>query len=155
MSFIEEGKKAPVFSLKDKDGEIHKLKDIEEDYIVLFFYPRDNTPGCTIESVNFSKDINKYKKLNTKVIGISGGDEKTKTKFCTKHKLKALMLSDTDYKISEKYGVYGEKKFMGKKYLGISRVTFILDDKRKVIKVYDKVKPLVHSKEILEYLKSL
>ncbi len=152
---LVEGKKAPAFKLKDKDGELHALKDFEEEYIILFFYPRDNTPGCTIEARNFSKDIKKYEKLNAKVIGISGGDEKSKTKFCGKNNLKELMLSDTDFKISEKYGVYGEKKFMGKTFNGIKRVTFVLDGKRKIVKVFGKVKPLTHSKEVLEFLKEV
>jgi thioredoxin-dependent peroxiredoxin len=147
--------KAPEFKLKDKDSNFHTLTDFKEEYKVLFFYPKDNTPGCTIESKNFSDLISEFNKLKTKIIGISGGDEKTKTKFCEKHNLSILLLSDTDFSVSKKYKVYGEKQFMGRKYLGISRVTYILDSKNKIIKTFDKVKPLTHANEVLEFIKSL
>lgn len=149
---IAVGKKAPAFNLADKDGLKVRLSAIEEDYVVLFFYPKDNTPGCTIEANEFSAHIKKFAALNAKVIGISGGDEKSKTKFCEKHSLKTLLLSDSDFSVAKKYGVYGPKQFMGKKYHGISRVTFVLDSKRKVIKVYDTVKPAKHASEVLEFL---
>ncbi|MCB0337093.1 MAG: peroxiredoxin, partial [Bdellovibrionales bacterium] len=114
-----------------------------------------NTPGCTIEAKSFSKEQKKFKDLGVTLIGISGGDEKSKTKFCEKHKLKTLMLSDTDFKVADKYGVYGEKQFMGKTFMGISRVTYVLDANKKVIKRFDKVKPETHPKEVLAYLKEL
>lgn len=151
---LKEGVKAPSFSLKDKDNQVHNLKDINSDFIVIYFYPKDNTPGCTIEANMFNKDLDKFKKLNTTIIGISGGDSKSKTKFCEKHDLKLLLLSDTDFKVSEKFGVYGEKKFMGRTYMGINRVTFTLDKNKYVIKVFQKVKPPIHSKEVLEFIKS-
>ena len=147
--------KAPDFSLKDKDGKNHSLKDIKSKYTVVYFYPRDSTPGCTIEATEFNKYLNHFKRLETTIIGISGGDEKSKTKFCDTHNLKFALLSDTDYKISNKYGVYGEKSFMGKKFMGISRITFVLDKNKKIIKIYDKIKPLIHSNEVLEFIKSL
>ena len=152
---LEEGKKTPAFSLKDKDGEKHSLKNFEEDYLVLFFYPKDNTPGCTIESKGFSAMKKKFEKLDTKLIGISGGDERSKTKFCEKHNLTALMLSDTDFKLSEKLGIYGEKKFMGKTYMGISRSTFVVGPDRKILKVYNKVKPATHPQEVYDFIKGL
>ena len=93
--------------------------------------------------------------MNAEIIGISGGNEKTKDKFCNANNLKILLLSDTDFKISTKYGLYGEKSFMGRKYMGISRVTFILDKNKKIIKIYDKVKPLTHSKEVLKFIEDL
>ncbi len=149
------GNKAPEFSLKDKDCKIHSLKDIKSKYTIIYFYPRDNTPGCTIEANEFNKYLKHFKKLNTTIIGISGGDEKSKTKFCDTHNLEFTLLSDTDYKVSDKYGVYGEKSFMGRKFMGISRTTFILNKSKKIIKIYDKVKPLTHSNEVLEFIKSL
>ena len=152
---ISEGKKAPAFNLSDKDGEKHRLSAIESEYVVLFFYPKDNTPGCTIEASSFSKDMKKFAALNTEVIGISGGDEKSKTKFCEKNKLTNLLLSDTDYAVAKKFGVYGQKSFMGKKFLGIQRCTFVLDEKKKIIKVFDKVKPKEHAKEVLSFIRSL
>lgn len=148
-------KKAPSFSLKDKEGKQIKLNEIKSDYIVLFFYPKDNTPGCTIEAHNFSVDIKKYQKLNTEIIGISGGDEKSKAIFCKKNNLKITLLSDKDFKISNRYNVYGEKKFMGNTYLGISRTTFILNKNKKIIKIFENVKPNIHSKEILDFLREL
>jgi len=147
--------KAPNFSLKDKDNNTFKLSDINSNYTIVYFYPRDNTPGCTIEAHEFSKNKSAFDKLNTTIIGISGGDEKSKTKFCEKNKLKITLLSDPDFKISKKYKVYGEKKFMGRTFMGINRVTFILDKNKKIIKKYEKVKPLSHAKDILEYLQSL
>jgi peroxiredoxin Q/BCP len=152
---LEIGKKAPAFNLPDKDGNKHALKDIDTDYTLLFFYPKDNTPGCTIESQLMNKARDKFAKLNCSVIGISGGDEKTKTKFCDKHDLKIPMLSDTDFTVSTKYDVYGEKKFMGRTYMGISRVSFLLDKDKKIIKVYEKVKPAAHTNEVLSDLKAL
>lgn len=155
MNLLKEGKKAPAFTLPDKDDVKHKLSEVDADYTVIFFYPKDSTPGCTIEANEFSADIKKFEKINTKIIGISGGDSKTKSKFCEKHNLKTLLLSDTDFKVADKYGVYGEKQFMGKKFMGINRVTYILGADKKVIKVYDKVKPKEHSKEVLEFIKSI
>lgn len=145
-------RKAYSFNLKDKDGNSYKLSDFDDDFIVLYFYPKDNTPGCTIEANEFNKALPKFKKLNTKVIGISGGDEKTKQKFCDKHGLKFLLLSDTDFKVSKKYGQFGEKKFMGRTYEGIFRTTFILDKKRNVVEVIEKVKPLGHAKQVLDII---
>jgi peroxiredoxin Q/BCP len=146
--------KANNFSLKDKNGINYSLEDLNSNFIILYFYPKDNTPGCTIEAIQFSKYVKEFEKLNARVIGISGGDEKTKTKFCEKHNLKILLLSDPDFSVSKTYGVYGEKSFMGKKYFGISRVTFILDKNKKIIKTYNKVKPPFHSSEVLEFLKN-
>lgn len=155
MKLLKEGKKAPAFTLPDKDDVKHKLNEIDSKYTVLFFYPKDSTPGCTIEANEFTSDIKKFEKLDTKIIGISGGDSRTKSKFCEKHNLKTLLLSDTDFKISDKYGVYGEKQFMGKKFMGINRVTYVLDANKKVVKVYNKVKAKGHSKEVLDYIKQL
>ena len=143
------------FELKDKNGELHKLSEVRAKYIVLYFYPKDSTAGCTVEAVEFSKDIDKFNKLNTKVIGVSGGNEESKTKFVENHNLKVLLLSDPDFEVCKKYKVYGEKSFLGRKFMGIKRMTFVLDDNNRVIKVYDKVKPEIHSKEVLDFIKRL
>ena len=150
---VNVGEQAPDFSLRDKDSNIHSLSEINSDHVVIYFYPKDSTPGCTIEAQEFSKDIEEFNKLNTTIIGISGGDEKSKTKFCEKHDLKILLLSDSDFSVSNNYGVYGEKSFMGRKYMGISRWTFVLNKDHKIIKIYDKVKPELHSQEVLEFIK--
>ncbi|MBN1175690.1 thioredoxin-dependent thiol peroxidase [Candidatus Woesearchaeota archaeon] len=151
---IDVGKKAPSFSLSDKDGKKISLKDVDASYTVVYFYPKDNAPGCTIEAHGFEKLKTKFKNANAVVVGISGGDEKSKTKFCEKQNLSILLLSDSDFAVSTKYGVYGEKKFMGKTYMGINRVTFLLDKDKKVIKRYDSVKPLTHPQNVLDDITS-
>ncbi len=147
---IKTGKKAPQFSLSDKDGIEVSLKNLKADYTVLFFYPKDNTPGCTIESKQYSKDLQKFRKMKTAVFGISGGDQKTKAAFCKKHKLEVPLLSDTDFSVAKKYGVYGKKKFMGREFMGIFRVTFLLDSDKKVLKVYEAVSPETNSADVIK-----
>lgn len=144
--------KALNFALKDKDGKLHKLEKINSSFIVLYFYPKDSTTGCTIEAREFSTALEKFASLNTTIIGISGGDEQTKKKFCDKNNLKITLLSDTDFKISKKYKVYGEKNFIGRKYFGIFRTTFILDKNKKIIKIYEKVNSRGHAQEVLDFI---
>ena len=155
MSELKEGTQAPNFTLKDKNGDVHSLLDIKSRYVIVYFYPKDNTPGCTVEATSFSKNLADLEVLGATIIGISGGDEKTKTKFCDKYNLKVLLLSDTDFAVSDKYSVYGERSFMGKKYMGLSRDTFVLDQNHKVIKVFRNVKPITHIAELLDFLKEL
>lgn len=145
---------APDFILKDRLNQEHQLSKIKK-IKVLYFYPKDNTPGCTIESKGFSLMLDEFENLNATVIGVSGGDNKSKEKFCTSHNLKHVLLSDIDFLVSKEYGVYGEKSFMGKKYMGISRITFILDKNNKILKIYENVKPIGHAKEVLNFIKSL
>lgn len=145
---------APDFVLKDHLNQEHQLSKIKRTK-VLYFYPKDNTPGCTIESKGFSSMIKAFENLNAAVIGVSGGDNKSKEKFCSDHNLKHILLSDTEFDVSKEYGVYGEKSFMGKKYLGISRVTFILDKNNKIIHIFEKVKNIGHAKEVLNFIKNL
>lgn len=152
---LEMNKKAPAFNLSDKDGVKHALKDITSKYTLVYFYPKDNTPGCTTEGLEFSKLKSKLDAEGVTIIGISGGDEKSKTKFCDKHKFTITLLSDTDFKVSTKYGVYGEKKFMGRTYMGINRVSFLLNKDKKIIKVYNKVKPAEHATEVLMDVKQI
>ncbi len=147
-----EGKKAPPFSLKDQSGKLHTLKDIKEEFVVLFFYPKDSTPGCTIEAKGFSSKNATFKKRDIKLFGISGGDEKSKAKFCEKSGLTTTMLSDTDFEVAKKFDTYGEKKFMGRKYMGIFRKTFVIDKTRKIVKEFDAVKPEGHAEEVLEFI---
>ena len=148
------GKKAPKFLLPDKNGEKHSLESSETDRVVLYFYPKDDTPGCTLEAQEFSGVASSFKKLGVTVIGISGGDNRSKAKFCLKHDLKIPLLSDSDFAVSEAYGVYGEKKFMGRTYKGIHRTTFIVNVKRGVIEeVFSSVKPEGHAQDILLALK--
>ncbi|HLD15112.1 MAG TPA: peroxiredoxin [Candidatus Nanoarchaeia archaeon] len=147
--------KAYDFSLKDKNGVLHSLKDIKSDYIILYFYPKDSTPGCTIEANEFNNHLQDFKKLKATIIGISGGNEKTKTKFSAKYKLNILLLSDSEFKVSKKYKSYGEKTFMGVKFNGIFRNTFILDKNKNIIKTFEKVKAEGHALEVINFLKTL
>jgi peroxiredoxin Q/BCP len=154
-NLLKLGDKAPEFTLQDMNDCELSLSKVDSIYKVVYFYPKDNTPGCTIQAQQFSKDLKKLKELNAEVIGISGGDAKSKTLFCNKNKLSVTLLSDTDFEIAKKYGVFGEKFFMGRKYLGISRVTFLLDKNNQIIKVYEKASPEKNSAEIISVLKQL
>ena len=122
---------------------------------MIYFYPKDNTPGCTIEAHQFNQHFTEFKKQKVQIIGISGGDEKSKTKFCEKNRLDLLLLSDTDFSVSKKYGVYGKKSFLGRKFMGISRTSYLLDTNKIVLKVYEKVNPFRHAMEVLEDVKRL
>lgn len=144
--------KAPTFSLKDEFGKTHSLSDFKGKWLVLYFYPKDNTPGCTIQARDFTIDSKKYEKLNATVIGISKDDAQSHKQFRSDHKLSLLLLSDQDGKTIDKYGAWGKKQF-GRE--GILRKTFIIDPKGTVQKVYGRVIPLGHSAKVLEDLKSL
>ncbi|MGV8086701.1 MAG: thioredoxin-dependent thiol peroxidase [Candidatus Woesearchaeota archaeon] len=146
------GSTAPNFTLKDQNGKLHKLSDYKGKKVILYFYPKDSTPGCTIEACNFRDDNSQYEKKGAVILGISIDDIKSHKKFSENKKLPFTLLSDVDKKVVEKYGVWKEKSFMGKKYLGTSRETFIIDEKGKIIKHFDKVNVITHSKEILELL---
>ena len=155
MKELKEGTKAPAFKLTNQDGDVIELKSIKEDFIVLFFYPKDNTPGCTIEAKGFSATQKQFKKASIAVFGISGGDSKSKVKFCEKAALSINLLSDTDGTVGEKYGSFGPKVFMGRKFTGFHRKTFIIGPDRKIIKIFDKVKPDGHAEEVLEFIKGI
>lgn len=146
------GTQAPSFHLEDKDGNKVRLNKIDSKYTIIYFYPKDNTPGCTIQAKKFTAKKAELEKLGATIIGISGGDQKSKTKFCEKNELDILLLSDPDFKVSDAYGVYGEKSFMGKKFMGIARTTFILDENKKIIHVYEQVKPSENADDIIAFL---
>ncbi len=149
---VQQGSKAPAFSLTDKDGKLVNLKDIHSTFVVVYFYPKDNTPGCTLEAQEFSQLNKEFEKKDARVIGISGGSDATKQKFCEKHDLSITLLSDSDFKVSSEYGVYGEKKFMGRTFMGIRRTTFVLDKNKNVIHVFENVKAKGHANAVLEVL---
>lgn len=155
MTKVKEGAKAPSFALKDKDGHVHKLNEFDAKYLILYFYPKDSTPGCTLEAQGFNKVLPKLKRLDVQVVGISGGNEKSKAKFCAENELTLLLLSDPDQTVARKYGAFGEKKFMGRTSEGILRKTFLLDREKKIVKIYEEVKPAEHIKEVLADLKDL
>ena len=141
--------KAPLFKLNSTDGEIYSLKNSFGKYVILYFYPKDDTPGCTIETNDFNKLLPKFKKLNCDVLGISKDDLKSHHKFKEKYKIKFDLLSDVELNILKKYKVWAKKKFMGREYDGIHRMTFIVNEEGIVERVIDKVKTKEHAAQIL------
>ena len=147
---LKEGTVAPDFTLKDANGEAVRLKNLRGQRVVLYFYPKDDTPGCTKEACSFRDAFADYKKRNIKVLGVSLDSEASHKKFANKYKLPFTLLADPDHAIADAYGVYGQKKFMGRTYMGVKRMTFLIDEKGKIKKVFEKVKPEEHAREVLE-----
>ena len=150
---IEEGKKAPSFSLPDQDGNIRALKDYLGKKVVLYFYPKDNTPGCTTEACSFRDEFFIFKKVNAVILGISADAIKSHKNFSEKFSLPFPLLSDESKKMIESYGVWKEKSMYGKKYMGIERTTVIIDENGEIKKIFPKVKVNGHTQEVLEALK--
>ncbi|HLG23913.1 MAG TPA: thioredoxin-dependent thiol peroxidase [Candidatus Nanoarchaeia archaeon] len=148
MINLKEGDKAPDFELNDGEGNKLKLSKLKGKKAVLYFYPRDDTPGCTKEACDFRDNIGQLKKSGVEVIGVSNDDEKSHKKFSEKFLLPFRLLSDTEKSVSKIYGVYELKKFMGKEYYGITRSTFLIDESGKILKIYYKVNPEGHVDEI-------
>lgn len=151
---LEVGKKAPDFSLQNQDGKKFSLKDFKGKKVVLYFYPKDNTSGCTKEACSFRDEIKVIEKQNAVVLGVSGDSVSSHKKFADKFELPFNLLSDESKKMLEDYGVWKEKSMYGKKYMGIERTTFIIDENGKIKKIFNKVKVDGHIKEVLEALKS-
>ncbi|HEV8428541.1 MAG TPA: thioredoxin-dependent thiol peroxidase [Pyrinomonadaceae bacterium] len=147
---LKEGSTAPAFKTTDGNGETVNLKDLRGQKVVLYFYPKDDTPGCTKEACSFRDEFSKFKKQGIAVLGVSPDSEKSHQKFATKYKLPFTLLADTDRSIAEAYGVWGEKKFMGRTYMGVNRTTFLIDEKGKIKKIFEKVKPEDHASEVLQ-----
>lgn len=146
------GDRAPDFSLPDQNNTMHHLKDYLGNYVVLYFYPKDDTPGCTLEACSFRDALPDFKLVDTPVIGISADSVQSHGTFHKKFNLSFVLLSDESKKILEAYGVWGEKRFMGKKYVGISRTTFIIDPQGMIAQIYNRVKPIGHARAILKDL---
>jgi thioredoxin-dependent peroxiredoxin len=146
---LKEGTTAPAFKTTDQNGETVSLKDLRGQKVVLYFYPKDDTPGCTKEACSFRDAYSKFKKQGINVLGVSPDKEAAHKKFVTKYQLPFTLLSDTDHSIAESYGVWGEKKFMGRTYMGVHRTTFLIDEKGKIRKIFEKVKPEDHASEVL------
>lgn len=147
---IKEGTNAPAFKTTDANGETVSLKELKGQKVVLYFYPKDDTPGCTKEACSFRDAWGKFKKQGITVLGVSPDSEASHKKFETKYKLPFTLLADKDHAIADAYGVWGEKKFMGRTYMGVLRTTFLIDEKGKIKKVFEKVKPEDHASEVLE-----
>lgn len=152
---LKEGAKAPVFSLDADDGSKVALKDLKGKKVVLYFYPKDDTPGCTKEAIAFSEDIAKFKRAGAVVIGVSRDSVAKHQKFKDKHELKVILGADEDGDVTEKYGVWVEKNMYGRKYMGIERATFLIDEKGVLQRIWRKVKVAGHSDEVLSAVKSL
>jgi thioredoxin-dependent peroxiredoxin len=152
---LTEGDKAPSFSLKDQNGKTVKLTDFKGQPVVLYFYPKDDTPGCTTEACGFRDEHAKLVKAGAVVLGVSPDDEKKHTKFIAKYSLNFSLLADTEHTLAEKFGAWGEKKMYGKSYMGILRSTFLIDAAGKIAKVWPKVKPEGHAADVLADLKKL
>ena len=146
--------KAPIFKLPSTSKKDYSLKDSIGKYVVIYFYPKDDTPGCTIETNDFNKLLPKFKKLNCEVLGVSKDSLKSHEKFREKYKIKFNLLADEEIKVLKKYKVWGKKKFMGREFMGIIRTTYLIDKKGKIIKVWDNVKVKDHAKEVLETLQN-
>jgi|SRR3989339_491694 len=142
--------KAFDFSLPDQDGKLHKLSDYRGQLVVLYFYPKDNTPGCTVEACSFRDNQEKFSKNGIVILGISKDTVDSHKKFAQKHNLRFTIFSDVEKKIIKKYKAWGEKKFMGKTFDGVLRKTYLIDKKGNIVKIYEKVNPLTQAEEILK-----
>jgi peroxiredoxin Q/BCP len=152
---LAEGDKAPDFTLRDQSGEKVKLSDLRGQTVVVYFYPRADTPGCTTQACGVRDRYDEYEKAGARVLGISPDEVEDIAKFAGKYDLGFTLLADPDHKVAEKYGAWGEKSMYGKKYMGVLRSTFIVDPKGKVAKVLPKVQPKKHDKLVLEDLADL
>ncbi len=155
MSNLQVGKMAPEFNLPDQDGKMHSLKDYAGQWVLLYFYPKDDTPGCTTEACGLRDNLPKFRKLKAQVFGVSTDSVKSHRKFADKFELPFTLLSDENKELVKAYDVYKPKKFMGREFLGTMRESFLVDPKGKIAKVYEGVKPAVHADEVLADLKLL
>ena len=152
---LTEGVTAPDFAMSDKDGKSMKLSELRgKKNVVVYFYPKDFTPGCTMEATEFTRDYKKFRDAGIEIVGISPDDEKSHQKFREKMGIPYPLVADTEKEVSKKYGVYGLKSFMGREYMGVNRSTFLIDKTGKIARIYRKVKPAGHSQDVLEVLRT-
>jgi peroxiredoxin Q/BCP len=147
---IKEGEAAPDFEARDAEGSKVKLSDLRGQKVVLYFYPKDDTPGCTKEACSFRDSFAEFGRRGIRVLGVSLDDEGSHRKFADKYKLPFTLLADTDHAVADRYGVYGEKQFAGRKYMGVDRKTFLIDERGRVARVFDKVDVERHADEVLK-----
>ena len=155
MPSVEPGRKAPAFSLKDQDDKTHSLKDYAGRPVVLYFYPKDDTPGCTREACDFRDALPDFKKSKTAVLGVSILDTASKAKFARKHKVSFPLLADPDHVVAEKYGTWKKKSMYGKTFMGLARTTFLIDGAGTVVRRWDNVKVDGHADAVLEAVEAL
>jgi peroxiredoxin Q/BCP len=153
MDELKEGDPAPSFSANDQNGKLVSLSDYKGKDVILYFYPKDDTPGCTTESCNFRDNYQSLLSKGFDVIGVSVDDEKSHQKFVSKYQLPFTLISDTDHRIVEAYGVWVEKNLYGKKYMGTARKTFLIDKEGSIKKIIDKVDTKNSSQQVLELIK--
>ena len=149
------GQAAPAFNLPDQDGVEHTLGEYAGKWVLLYFYPKDDTPGCTIEACTIRDQFADFNSINAVVLGVSTDSVASHKKFANAYELPFTLLADVNKEMVGAYGVFGEKKFMGRTYMGIKRSSFLIDPKGKIAKVYEKVKPLTHAAEVIADLKEL
>jgi thioredoxin-dependent peroxiredoxin len=152
---LKVGDKAPAFSLKNTEGKAVKLSDFKGQKIVLYFYPKDDTPGCTKEACAFRDDYAQLQKRGVVVLGVSADDQKSHQKFTQKYSLPFTLLSDPDHTMMEKYNAWVEKNMYGKKYMGVARITYIINEDGKIAHIFAKVKPETHSQDVLQVIDRL
>ena len=155
MALIDPGNKAPAFTLKDQNGKIHRLADYAGKPVVLYFYPKDDTPGCTKESCDFRDNLVKFNASKAQVLGVSILDEASKAKFAEKYHLAFPLLADADHAVAEKYGVWQKKINYGREYMGVARTTYLIGADGKIVRRWDKVNVTGHADEVLAAVKSL
>lgn len=155
MEIPKSGSRAPDFTLPDQNGTAHSLGDYQGKWVLLYFYPKDDTPGCTIEACTIRDQFKDFKKIDAIVLGVSTDSVASHKKFAMKYELPFTLLADENKEVVGAYGVFGEKKFMGRTYMGTKRTSFLIDPKGKIAKVYDKVKPEEHAAEVIADLKAL
>ena len=152
---VKENIKAPDIRLPSTNNLEYSLKKSIGNYVIIYFYPKNDTPGCTLETIDFNKLLQNFRKLNCEVYGISKDNLESHIKFKKKYKIKFDLLSDLDKKVLKKYKVWGKKKFMGREFMGIIRSTFLIDKKGRVLKIWKNVKVKNHAKEVLSTLKGI
>jgi thioredoxin-dependent peroxiredoxin len=146
---------APDFTLSDQDGKTHSLSDYRGKWVLLYFYPKDDTPGCTIEACTLRDQFKDFKEIGAEVLGVSTDSVESHRKFATTYELPFTLLADPNKEVVGRYGVFGEKKFMGRTYMGTHRSSFLIDPAGTIAKVYEKVKPELHATEVMADLKEL
>ncbi len=151
---ILEGDEAPDFTLRSDAGDDITLSSLRGRQVVLYFYPKDDTPGCTTQACGIRDAYGEFERADAVVLGVSPDDERSHAKFREKYRLPFALLADTDHEVAEAYGVWGEKSYMGRKYFGVSRSTFVIDEDGKIKKVFPKVKPGEHADDVLAALAS-
>ena len=153
MALPKIGSKAPAFTLQDQNGDKHSLKDYSGSTVVLYFYPKAMTPGCTVQACGIRDSEKTLKKIGVEVLGVSIDAYPRLTKFAERDNLNFTLLSDEDHKVADKYGVWGLKKFMGREFMGLKRTTFILDKEGKVRYIMEKVNTKTHHDDVMKWIK--